>query len=164
MNPVDEGRLRPATDADAEAIRAVVFDTLREYGLRPDPEGADRDLFAIEASYPGSGGAFAVLETADGRIVGTVGLRPVEGVAPSDPRTVELRKMYLRTEFRGRGCGRRLFDWALEEARRLGFRGMTLETATVLREAVRLYERRGFRVVPHCPNVCRCDLVMEREL
>jgi ribosomal protein S18 acetylase RimI-like enzyme len=41
---------------------------------------------------------------------------------------------------------------------------MTLETATVLREAVALYERHGFRRRPESPQVCRCDLVMEREL
>ena len=164
MNTADDGRLRPATDADAAAVRAVVFDTLREYGLSPDPEGADRDLFALSSSYRDVGGAFAVLVTADDRVVGTVGLRPVDEPVAGESRTVELRKMYLRPEFRGRGYGRVLFDWALAEARRMGFRRMTLETATVLREAVRLYERRGFRVVPHGPQVCRCDRVMERDL
>lgn len=36
-----------------------------------------------------------------------------------------------------------------------------LATARVLREAVALYERRGFRPVAKPPPACRCDLVME---
>lgn len=158
-------QLRPATDADGEAVRAVVFSVLREYGLQPDPAGTDLDLFRIEATYPRSGGAFAVLVDGAGTVVGTAGLKPVEAGGPGpEPGTVELRKMYLLPAHRGRGWGKALFVWALAEARRLGFRRMTLETATVLREAIRLYERHGFRRLPVCPHAGRCDLVMEREL
>ena len=46
----DDFRIRPATSADAEAIRGVVFGVLREYGLPPDPRGLDADLADPEAS------------------------------------------------------------------------------------------------------------------
>ncbi|MSR42632.1 MAG: hypothetical protein EXS29_01975 [Pedosphaera sp.] len=39
---------RPASNGDADAIRAVVFDALREYGLAPNPAGTDADLDDIE--------------------------------------------------------------------------------------------------------------------
>jgi GNAT superfamily N-acetyltransferase len=158
-------QLRAATDADAEAARSVVFAVLGEYGLRPDPEGADRDLFDLAAHYGRAGGAFAVLVDGTETVVGTAGLKRVDSPDPEAALpTVELRKMYLLPAYRGQGWGRVLFEWALAEARRLGFRRMTLETATVLREAIRLYERNGFRRVAACPNAGRCDVVMEREL
>jgi len=80
-------KLRPATSADGPAVREVVFAVLREYGLTPDPDGADQDLADLEGHYSGEGGAFAVLEDGVGRIVGSVGLKPVGTGA------VELRKM-----------------------------------------------------------------------
>ncbi|MBL9127874.1 MAG: GNAT family N-acetyltransferase [Verrucomicrobiales bacterium] len=154
--------LREAEDADGAAVRALVFGILAEYGLRPEPDGIDRDLSAPRTSYVGSGGWFAVLTVRESRsadrIVGSVGLLPEEdGV-------VELRKMYLASECRGRGLGSSLLARAMEEARRRGFRRIRLSTARVLREAVALYERRGFRPVDKTSPACRCDLVMELTL
>jgi len=40
--------LREAVDDDAAAVRSVVFSVLAGYGLKPDPEGADLDLFGFQ--------------------------------------------------------------------------------------------------------------------
>lgn len=144
-------RLRRATNADCEPVRTLVFTVLGEYGLRPDPAGTDADLDDIEQSYFARGGTFSVLEDEDGSVVGAYGLYPVQG------RTCELRKMYLRRTHRGRGLGKFLLEDALASARQLGFTAVTLETASVLKEAIALYKRYGF--VP-CPNdhlAARCD-------
>lgn len=150
--------LREATDADAPVVRELVFRVLAEYGLKADPDGADADLLNLEAHYAIAGGWFGVLAAPGGRIVASVGLRRME------PGVFELRKMYLEREFRGRGLGRSLLERALTEARLRGGRRIVLETATVLREAVAMYERYGFRRLEDCPNVCRCDRVMALEL
>lgn len=150
--------LREAVEDDAAAVRSVVFGVLGEYGLKPDPGGVDGDLFDLHASYALDGGWFAVVADPSGRVVGTVGLKRMgDGV-------FELRKMYLLAPFRGRGLGWHLLTRAMEEARVRGCAKLVLETATVLREAVALYERFGFRRVDHVPGACRCDLVMELEL
>jgi putative acetyltransferase len=152
-------QLRPATNADAAAARELIFVALREHGLRPDPDGTDADLADIEGQFHQRGGRFDVLVNAGGEIVGTVAL------FRWDDATVELRKMYLRADHRHRGLGRLLLAHALNAARELGFRRMTLETATVLREAIQLYEHHGFRrAARRGPHSCRCDVVMEREL
>lgn len=147
--------LREAVDDDAAAVRSVVFSVLAGYGLKPDPEGADLDLFALSASYAQDGGWFAVVTDPSGQVVGTVGLKRVADAV------FELRKMYLLAPYRGRGVGRWLLTRAMDEARRRGGRKVVLETATVLREAVGLYQRFGFQRVDHTPGACRCDLVME---
>ena len=144
-------QLRPATNADCQPIADLVYTVLREYHLRPDPDGTDADLHDIEQAYLARGGAFCVLEAQTGRIIGAYGLYPI------DARSGELRKMYLRRDYRGKGLGKLLLEHALAEARRLGFTRVTLETASVLTEAIALYESYGF--IPYQPEhlSARCD-------
>jgi len=144
-------RLRPATNADGEQVVDLVYTVLGEYGLQPDPQCTDADLKNIEQSYLRRGGVFCVLEEKDGSIIGSYGLYPMQ------PGICELRKMYLRRDYRGKGHGRRILEDALTKARQLRFGRITLETASVLKEAIRLYESYGFK--PYQPDhlSCRCD-------
>lgn len=148
---MDHLHLRPATTMDGRAVRELVFGVLREYGLAPDPDATDADLADIDGFYHARGGRFDVLVDASGAVLGSVGLYPV------DASTVELRKMYLHRSVRGQGQGQRLLNHALGEARRLGFSRMTLETASVLKQAIALYQRYGFRPCQACHRSARCD-------
>jgi GNAT superfamily N-acetyltransferase len=151
-------RLRPATNADREQVRNLVYRVLGEYHLQPDPQHTDADLEDIEQSYLQRGGAFYVLEEENGSIVGSYGIYPMPA------GTCELRKMYLRRDYRGQGHGKHMLENALAEAKQLGFRTMTLETASVLREAIRLYESYGFQ--PYRPDHLsrRCDQAYQLEI
>lgn len=148
---MDDFTTRPATNGDAEAVHALVFGILREFGFTPDPAGTDADLADLEVAYQRPGGAFDVLIDAGGRIVGTVGLFPL-----TDSRC-ELRKMYLLPDLRGRGLGGKLLRHAVARARELGFKRIELETATVLETARRMYESFGFRPFTPCQMPSRCD-------
>ena len=143
--------LRPASNQDQRAIEALVFGVLREFNITPDPEGTDGDLRHIEATYQNRGGFFDVLVADDGEIVGSIGLQPVSKA------TGELRKMYLKKSVRGQGYGRRLLEHALARAKALGFTRVTLETANVLKAAVALYERYGFKEYNADHKSYRCD-------
>lgn len=148
--------LRSANNEDAGAIRGLIVGVLHSYGLSPDPATTDADLGDIERNYYQHGGTLDVLvESASQRIVGTVGLWPI------DIQTVELRKMYLDGAYRGRGLSRALLDHALAKACRRGFRRMTLETASVLQEALALYTRYGFTTYDTDHLAERCDIAME---
>lgn len=152
MSKLHEGlTIRTANPADSPAIKHVVFTVLHEYGLDPDPGGTDVDLDNVQQTYLAKGGMFLVVESAEGRIVGTAGLMP------SEPGEVELRKMYLLPEVRGRGLGRELLRRCIQFARAHGYREIRLQTNRVLVEAVRLYEQAGFRPVPARRLSPRCD-------
>jgi len=146
---------RTATRIDEAAVQAMIFEILQEYQLAPDPAETDADLADLENFY--RSGWFAVLEW-EGRIVGSV------GILPEGKGVVELRKMYLCSTHRGRGWGRLMLERALQEARTLGARKITLGTATVLVEAVTLYEQFGFRRIDTPHTAQRCDQAWELDL
>ncbi|MHC4558133.1 MAG: GNAT family N-acetyltransferase [Planctomycetota bacterium] len=151
-------RLRPANNKDCEEITSLVYSILEEYNLKPDPASTDADIKDIEYSYFEQGGTFYVLEEKDGSIIGAYGLYPV------GRKTCELRKMYLHSSHRGRGLGKLLLESALSKARQLGFKRITLETASVLKEAIALYKSYGFLEYTPEHLSSRCDQAYLLEL
>ena len=151
-------RLRPANNKDCEKVTELVYNILKEYNLKPDPAVTDADIKDIEHSYFARGGTFYVLEEKNGSIIGAYGLYSV------DRQTCELRKMYLYSSYRGKGLGKLLLEDALSKARQIGFKRMTLETASVLKEAISLYKSYGF--VEYQPEhlSSRCDQAFILEL
>jgi GNAT superfamily N-acetyltransferase len=65
--------------------------------------------------------------------------------------TCEMKRMYVRPEFRGKQIGRRLADTLILAAREAGYSIMRLETTTYLDRAIALYSALGFRTSqPYC--------------
>lgn len=149
--------VRAANNADVAAIQALVFGILKEFDLAADLRGTDLDITDIEANYLTRGGVFDVIVDDRGRILGTCGLYVL------DDSTIELRKMYFAPEIRGRGLGKKFLARMIEKAKDLGYLRVYLETASVLKQAVHIYEKAGFRPVDvkHTP---RCDQAYMLEL
>ncbi len=143
--------IRPATNSDIVAIRAVLFAVRAEYGVLSDIGANDADLDDIEVNYFERGGFFDVVEDGAERIVGCAGLYPLT------PQRAELCKMYLEKSVRRRGVGRRLLESMLAAARRGGFAEVWLETNSVLTAATSLYRNYGFQPVAHEQLLPRCD-------
>lgn len=128
-------------------------DTLPEFGFDLDPE-FDRDLDDPAASYV----ALWVAED-EGKVVGSAALRDLGDGA------VELKRMYLRPEVRGRGLGKQLLGLALEWARSHGKSKVRLDTSERMIAAQRLYEAHGFRRVSgSAPRQGQCRLLYELRL
>ena len=143
--------IRDATNADEAEIREIVYSVLDEYGLSPDPDGTDADLADLEGNYWKSAGVFHVVLSDDGALVGCAGLLRLSSAE------AEVRKMYLLPAARGRGLGRLLLERLVADARRLGYRSLVLETASVLGEAIALYRSAGFSPVSPDHLSARCD-------
>ena len=133
----DSINLRAATNEDSLEVKKLVFKVLDEYKLKSSPALTDSDLEDIEESYANRGGLFEVLEI-ENKIVGCIGLYPINN------EVVELRKMYFEKSIRGKGIGKKLLKHCIARAKELGFKTMTLETASVLKEAIALYKQFGF--------------------
>jgi ribosomal protein S18 acetylase RimI-like enzyme len=122
-----------AAGNDADVLRAL----LREYAAWLGPEGWFTDLEAELAALPG--GYDAILLARHGeQVVGCVALRELEDGA------CEMKRLYVRPAGRGSGAGRALAVAIVEEARRLGYRTMRLDTLPTMGVAQSLYRSLGF--------------------
>jgi putative acetyltransferase len=79
-----------------------------------------------------------------GRVVGGGGVAPLAG-GPVD--TCELKKMYFLREARGKGMGQQVLSKCLEAARHHGYRHCYLETFNTMNNAMKLYQKNGFRKI-----------------
>ena len=81
----------------------------------------------------------------DGKPAGCIGLRKL------DENRCEMKRLYVRPEYRRHRLGETLVQRILQDARELGYKQMLLDTLPQLDSAIRLYQRYGFVFVP-CYN------------
>ncbi|PSR13522.1 GNAT family N-acetyltransferase [filamentous cyanobacterium CCP3] len=150
--------IRSWQPGDRDDALALIAQVLKEYGLTCEPADSDRDAREVEACYWETGGEFWVVEV-DGVLVGTAGYRPTS----RGPGAVELRKMYLLPQARGQGLGRYLLGTMEAAIQRRGFDEIWLETASVLKAAVGLYEASGYEPATGV-ETARCDRIYRKNL
>ena len=128
---------RRAIDADYDAIIVILSNTFNEYEIRLPENYSFHDIENIEKSYIDTGGAFIVLER-NKEVIGFFGLIPV------DKTSIELKRLYLSSNERGKGFGKYLLQTAINISKKQGYRVLCLETTSKFREAVGLYNKYGF--------------------
>jgi putative acetyltransferase len=126
------------TPADAPAAMALIRELDADIAGR-DPDGLIHGLHPDEHQDPRL--RFYVL-TVDGEPVGCGALRELE------PGVAELKRMYVRPAFRGRGLSRVLIRRLEEEARLADMRLLRLETGPRQVEALGLYRTSGYTDIP----------------
>ena len=92
---------------DREKVAELVGLCLEQYGLPFEPNGADRDAIEVEDFYlREERGEFWVVVDRNGKLVGSGAYYEVGG----SEKAVEIRKMYLLPEARGKKLGRALLE------------------------------------------------------
>ena len=141
--------IRPA---DGAADMATVRTLFREYadwlGIDLSFQGFEEELAGLPGDYAPPQGRLLLGEIG-GAPAGCIALRPLA------PGIGEVKRLYLRPAFRGRGLGRRLAETVVADARAIGYRVLRLDTLQRLTEANALYASLGFRPIPpyyHNPN------------
>lgn len=105
-----------------------------------------------------SWGEFWVIERQN-QLIGTGAYYPIK----RGKNAVEIRKMYLLTQARGCGLGKYLLQQLEAAIINRGFEQIWIETASVLAEAVKLYERNGYQRATGVETE-RCDRVYLKSL
>lgn len=119
----------------------------------------EQELAGLPGRYAAPAGRL-LLALDDGQAAGCGALQPING------QVCEMKRLYVRPAFRGRGIGRTLAQALIAEARELGYAFMRLDTIpSKMQEAVVLYERLGFQeIAPYRENPFPEALYMELDL
>jgi len=119
----------------------------------------DRELAGLPGDYAPPSGRLLLAELS-GELAGCVALHEFE------PQLCEMKRLYLRPTFRGRGLGRVLAERIITEAREIGYESMRLDTIEpIMKDAVAMYHKLGFReIAPYRPNPIAGAMYMERTL
>ncbi len=152
------------TQAESPAQIAQARELFLEYaqslGFSLCFQNFDQELAGLPGDYAPPAGRLLLAEY-DGQLAGCVALHRLheEGVC-------EMKRLYLRPQFRGKGLGRALADRIIAEARAIGYKRMRLDTVEpVMKDAVAMYRKIGFReIAPYCKNPIAGALYMELRL
>jgi putative acetyltransferase len=119
----------------------------------------DKELAGIPGDYAPPDGRL-LLATYENQLAGCVALHQLE------PQLCEMKRLYLRPQFRGKGLGRVLADQIIAEARQIGYQRMRLDTVEpVMKDAVAMYRVIGFQEIPpYRANPIAGALYMELQL
>jgi ribosomal protein S18 acetylase RimI-like enzyme len=119
----------------------------------------DKELAELPGDYAPPEGRLLLAEY-NSQPAGCVALHRLE------PGICEMKRLYLRPAYRGKGLGRKLAEAVISEARAIGYKRMRLDTVQpIMKDAVAMYRRLGFReIAPYRPNPIEGVLYMELDL
>jgi putative acetyltransferase len=131
-------RISPAEGAGALTIVRVLFQEYWDsFGFTPCFQNFGEELAGLPGAYAPPSGRLA-LTWVDGQPAGCAALRRVNATR------AEPKRLYVRPAYRGRGLGRALLEWVMDEARSAGYKELVGDTMPVMKDALALYDRMGF--------------------
>ena len=139
-------QIRNIEARDDQRVAELIRRVLTEFGAnRPGFAWQDPELDHMSTAYVPDDRAYKVVEV-EGELVGAAGFGPF--VCSEYPNCCELQKMYFFSAARGKGWGRALIEHLKSDAKERGYEHMYLESLSSMTQALRLYERQGFRRLP----------------
>ena len=97
----------------------------------------DEELEHLESKYGLPYGRL-YLAFCDNKLAGCIGLRKI------DEKNCEMKRLYVRPEFRGNNIGNILVKKIIEDAKTIGYKHILLDTFPFLETAIKLYKNLGF--------------------
>jgi ribosomal protein S18 acetylase RimI-like enzyme len=147
--------IEPAIESlgDLADVRTLFLEYAHSIGVDLSFQNFDEEL----ASLPGDYDPILVAHW-DGELAGCVAMHPFGDVC-------EMKRLYVRPQFRAHKIGRALALRIIDEARTRDYRAMRLDTLPTMQGAMRLYESLGFvDIEPYRYNPIEGTRFLERKL
>lgn len=139
-------------------IRQLFLEYQKWLGIDLCFQGFDKELASLPGDYAPPSGRL-LLAKYDSKVAGCAALRKIT------PEICEMKRLFVRPEFRGKGIGKQLAVRIIDEAGIIGYTKMRLDTLPVMKEAVTLYRSLGFQdTAPYYHNPIQGTLYMELKL
>lgn len=151
--------LQAITSSQIAQARDLFLEYAQSLGFSLCFQNFDQELAGLPGDYAPPGGRLLLAESQD-ELVGCVALHKFDG------DVCEMKRLYLRPKFRGRGLGRILAEAIIGEARQMRYRRLRLDTVgPVMKDAVAMYRRMGFlEIAPYRANPMAGTLYFELTL
>ena len=137
--------ITPATPEQLAATRLIFQEYAEQLGVDLCFQNFEAELAGLPGDYAPPQGCL-LLALVDGEIAGCCAMRPLEAV--DYPNACEMKRLYVRPDFRGFGLGRQLAEAVLDAARIVGYHSVLLDTLNDMEAARALYEDLGFHDIP----------------
>lgn len=154
----------PAQDDPKDFVDLVreYTTTIREHGVEVEQMLASQNLEAelenVHGKYGAPTGAMYVAMD-DGHPAGCAAL------TKNDDTHCEIKRVYVRPEYRGQGVSRALLDQVIADAKSKGYKHMRLDTFPFMKNAVALYEKYGFKPIEkYNNNPAKSAIFLEMDL
>jgi ribosomal protein S18 acetylase RimI-like enzyme len=151
--------LTQTTDDQIELVRELFKEYENWLGINLCFQNFEKELAELPGDYAPPQGQL-LLAMDDGRIAGCIALRKIgDGIC-------EMKRLFVRSEFRGKGLGRKLVEAIISEARKIGYERMRLDTLPgKMDQAIALYRSLGFtEIEPYYQSPVPGAKFMELEL
>ena len=139
--------------------RELFLEYAQSLGMNLCFQNFEQELADLPGSYAPPDGRLLLAEYA-AQLAGCVALHKWEG------DICEMKRLYLRPAFRGKGLGHLLAESIIGEARQIGYQRMRLDTIEpIMKDAVEMYRKLGFReIAAYRPNPLAGAMYMELQL
>ena len=139
-------------------VRELFLEYAESLGFSLCFQDFDKELARLPGEYAPPAGCL-LLAIVDSIPCGCVALHRLEdGIC-------EMKRLYVKPEFRGKGFGKFLVNAVIDEAKKIGYTKMRLDTVPQMKEAINLYREIGFKEIePYRENPIGGALYMEMDL
>jgi ribosomal protein S18 acetylase RimI-like enzyme len=141
-----------------QAARELFLEYERAIGIDLCFQNFSAEVANLPGEYVSPAGRLYICFV-DGLVAGCVALRKI------DERICEMKRLYVRPDFRGQHLGRLLAERVIQDAKTIGYDAMRLDTLPSMTEAIALYHSLGFQPTdPYRANPHPGALYMELSL
>lgn len=145
-------------DADIPPVKELLRQYLAWLNIDLSFQNIEEELAGFPGKYKEPDGIFFTARL-NNEIAGCIGLRKIDG------ETCEMKRLFVKDEYKGKGLGKALAERLIQEAKKLNYSKMRLDTLPHMTAAQKLYKELGFyEIEQYVENPVPGAIFMEKEL